>query len=188
MELAPRLTIGWLNGWILLALLFGVFGVLLLIFPKPVVRALYAYDRSTWSRRQRVLARLKDAVDLACFVLISFAPLKIGSPLLLAGLGVYAVGLALFVVALFNFKDRPLDQPGARGLYRVSRHPQVLGLAVATIGMALAVGSWSVLLAIALSALFGHDGLLAEEQACIERYGDLYREFMKRVPRYFLFL
>ncbi len=39
--LFPGLRLGWLNGWILLAVLFGVFG-LLLVFSKPVVKGLYA--------------------------------------------------------------------------------------------------------------------------------------------------
>jgi len=129
--LFPGLRLGWLNGWILLAVLFGLFG-LLLVFPKPVVKGLYAYDRATWSKRQRVLARAKDVVDLACFVLIAFAPLEVGMPVFYAGLALFAVGLADFVVALFNFRDRPLDQPGTHGLYRVSRQSQHLGMALAT--------------------------------------------------------
>lgn len=34
MQLIPALEIGWLNGWILLALEFLIQGFLLLIFPK----------------------------------------------------------------------------------------------------------------------------------------------------------
>lgn len=52
-ELFPALTTGWLNGWILLALLYLMFGALLPTFPKDLLAALYEYDRSGLSERQK---------------------------------------------------------------------------------------------------------------------------------------
>ncbi len=37
MELIPTLKIGWLNGWILICLVYSIFGILLIAFPKDVV-------------------------------------------------------------------------------------------------------------------------------------------------------
>ena len=37
-----------------------------------------------------------------------------------------------------------------------------------------------------ISALFLRSRTLAEETACLEQYGDSYRAYMKRVPRYLL--
>ncbi len=44
MQLFPVLKAGFFNGWLLAAIFYLVFGILLLIFPKPVVARLY--DRS----------------------------------------------------------------------------------------------------------------------------------------------
>jgi len=121
------------------------------------------------------------------FVLIIFTPLKLGSGVFILGLVVFAVGLAGFVTALFNFKHAPLDQPVTGGLYRISRHPQQLMFFVAFLGICVAIGSWLALFLQLLSSLFLHTRILAEEQACLERYGDSYRDYMKRIPRYFLF-
>ena len=41
MEWMPELSIGWLNGWIPLALLALTDGILFLIFPKEVVARLF---------------------------------------------------------------------------------------------------------------------------------------------------
>jgi hypothetical protein len=41
MVLLPELQSGWLNGWLLLVILYGTFGILLLIFPRQVVSRLY---------------------------------------------------------------------------------------------------------------------------------------------------
>jgi protein-S-isoprenylcysteine O-methyltransferase Ste14 len=38
-----------------------------------------------------------------------------------------------------------------------------------------------------MSRLLQHFGILAEEEVCLKRYGEPYRVFMERVPRYFLF-
>jgi protein-S-isoprenylcysteine O-methyltransferase Ste14 len=35
--------------------------------------------------------------------------------------------------------------------------------------------------------VFSHYGILAEEEVCLKQYGDSYRAYMERVPRYFLF-
>jgi len=88
---------------------------------------------------------------------------------------------------MFNFKNTPPDQPVTRGFYRISRHPQIVSLFVIFSGMALAVGSWVVLIALLLSRLLQHFSILAEEEVCLQSYGDSYRAMKEKVPRYFLF-
>ncbi|MBL7184011.1 MAG: isoprenylcysteine carboxylmethyltransferase family protein [Anaerolineae bacterium] len=185
MELLPALQIGWLNGWVPLVVLYSTFGLLLLVFSKEVVGRLY--DRSGWSRRQRVLILIGKLIALVWFPLVIFTPLKIGSPVFVLGIVIFALGLAGFVVALFNFRNTPLDQPVTKGLYRVSRHPQQFTLLVSAAGIAIAIGSWLALLMLLLGLVFTHLKILAEEASCLRQYGDSYRAYMERVPRYFLF-
>jgi protein-S-isoprenylcysteine O-methyltransferase Ste14 len=186
-ELFPALKIGWLNGWILLVVLYLTFGLLLLIFPKDVVARLYEYDRSGLNNRQKAFNFIRQLLGVACLLLIIFTPIKTGTPLLIPGIFLFSLGLLGFVVALVNFRNSPLDQPVVSGLYRISRHPQILMLFIAVCGIGIATGSWSVIFVQILASIFGHSRNLMEEQACLERYGDSYREYMKRVPRYFFF-
>src|SRR4030066_215046 len=109
MELFPTLEIGWLNGWILLALEFLIQGFLLLIFPKDVVSRLF--DRSGWSVKQRIFLIAGKVFSLACLILIILTPLKLNSSVFIVGLILYAIGLTGLVVAMLNFKDTPLSQP-----------------------------------------------------------------------------
>jgi protein-S-isoprenylcysteine O-methyltransferase Ste14 len=186
MELIPALKIGWINGWILLCLLYLIFAILLILFPKDVVSRLYNYDRSSWSKTQRAFYIIGKLLALVCLVLIIFTPLKIRANIFILGIILFALGLAGFITALFNFKNTPLDQPVTRGLYRISRHPQVLMLFIMSIGICITIGSGLVLFILIVSSLFLHSRDLAEEKACLERYGDSYRNYMKLVPRYFL--
>ena len=185
MELIPTLEIGWLNGWILLAFEFLIQGLLLLVFPKDVVSRLF--DRSGWSEKQRVFTIIGKVFSLACLILIILTPLKINSSAFIVGLILYAVGLAGLVLAMLNFKDTPLNQPVTKGVYKISRHPQIVALFVIFLGVCIAIGSWAAFFTLMASKLLQHFGILAEEEVCLRRYGESYRAYMERVPRYFLF-
>ena len=185
MEAVPALEIGWLNGWIPLGLLVLVEGLPLTVFPKDVTARFF--DRSGWSRKQAVFTVIGKLFSLACLVLIIFTPLKSGSAVFIVGAALYVLGLVGLVGAIFDFRNTPLGQPVTRGLYRVSRHPQIVMLFVSFLGMCLAIGSWLALLTLVMSRVLQHYGILAEEEVCLAQYGESYRAYMRRVPRYFVF-
>jgi len=182
MELIPALEIGWLNGWILVCLLYLIYGISLWAFPKDVVARLY--NKSGRRKRQKVFIYIGSLLAFVYFFLIIFTPLKIGANVFIPGIILFALGLAGFVIALFNFKKTPPDQPVTKGLYRISRHPQQLMFLISFFGICIAIGSWLALFIQIISSLFLQSRILAEEKACLERYGDSYREYVNRTPRW----
>ena len=68
-----------------------------------------------------------------------------------------------------------------------SSDAQTVALFVLFLWVCVAIGSWLALFALMMSRLLQHFGILAEEEACVRRYGASYRAYMERVPRYFLF-
>jgi len=114
-------------------------------------------------------------------------PLKIGDVVFMIGISIYSLGLIGFVIALDNFKNTPVDQPVTSGLYRISRHPQQLAVSLSFMGIAIAIGSWSAFVFMILGVIGAHAKILAEEKACLEQYGESYKNYMERIPRYFLF-
>ncbi|MBN2085737.1 MAG: hypothetical protein JW748_10995 [Anaerolineales bacterium] len=185
MELFPELRLGWLNGWIALAMLVLADAILFLAFSKPVVARLW--DRSQWSRKQRIFTVIGKLISLGGLILIVFTPLKIGTPVLVIGAVMAVLGLAGVIASVIDFARTPPDQPVTRGLYRISRHPQAVGAGLVLLGASIAIGSWAAVILWALGHLFGHWGILAEEEACLAQYGEPYRQYLQRVPRYFLF-
>jgi protein-S-isoprenylcysteine O-methyltransferase Ste14 len=185
MELFPTLEIGWLNGWLLLALEFLIQGFLILVFPKDVVSRLF--DRSGWSVKQRVYLIVGKVFSLITLVLIILTPLKIQSWFFIPGLALYIVGVVGLVVAMYNFKDTPLNQPVTKGVYKISRHPQIVAQFIFLLGICIAIGSWVTVFMLLMSRILQHFSILAEEEVCLNKYGDPYKNFMERVPRYFLF-
>jgi protein-S-isoprenylcysteine O-methyltransferase Ste14 len=184
MELFPDLDFGLFNGWLLTAIFYLVFGILLILFPRPVVTRLY--DRS-YQRDPRVVQRiLGSLLFLAWLILSILTPLRRAHIVFPVGLALYALGLAGFVVALFNYASTPADQPVTSGLYRVSRHPQQFMISVSFLGISIAIGSWIAFLLICIGIIGAHYKISAEEQACLELYGEPYRKYLDQVPRYFL--
>ena len=185
MELFPNLEIGLSNGWLLIVFFFGAYGIMLIFFPKNVITRLY--DRSG-QRKQPLLRRLLVVISvLLLFIFMSLTPLKIGDVVFAIGISFYSLGFIGFVIALENFKNTPVDQPVIRGLYRISRHPQQLAFSVSLLGISIAIGSWSAFAIIILGVVGAHKKILAEEEACLEQYGESYKNYMERIPRYFLF-
>jgi len=184
MEVFPGLELGVLNGWFLVAIFYLVFAILLVLFPRPVVTRLY--DRSGQRKPRGVRRVLGLLLFFSWLVLSILSPLKQGDPVFVLGLGLYSLGLMGFVAALFNYAHTPLDQPVTSGLYRISRHPQQFMILVSFLGISIAIGSWIAVLLIAIGAIATHTKVMAEEKACLEAYGDSYRDYMDRVPRYFL--
>jgi protein-S-isoprenylcysteine O-methyltransferase Ste14 len=185
MELLPNLELGLSNGWILIVLFFGAYGIMLLFFLKNAIARLY--DRSG-QRKYPLLRHLFVVIFvLLWFVFMSLTPLKIGNVVFVIGISIYSIGLIGFLIALYNFKNTPIDQPVTSGLYRISRHPQQLAVSVSFLGISIAIGSWSAFAFIILGVIGAHNKILAEEEACLEQYGESYKNYMERIPRYFLF-
>lgn len=184
MELIPTLILRWLNGWIPLGFLYLIFGVFMVTFPKDVVKRLY--DKSGWSPRPKALRITGRLLVLVLFGLLIFTPLKIGNNVIILGSILFALGLAGLTISLLNFKNTPLDQPITRGLYRISRNPQILSLSISLLGICIAMGSWVATFLLVATQLFSHARILDEEKSCLEKYGDSYRNYIKSVPRYFI--
>ncbi|MFX1260531.1 MAG: hypothetical protein ACFFAZ_00455, partial [Promethearchaeota archaeon] len=79
MELFPALELGLYNGWILFLILVISEGLMFLIFPREVVSRLTDFDRSKWSKTQRVSFATGKTFSLICIILIVFTPLKMGT-------------------------------------------------------------------------------------------------------------
>ena len=120
--------------------------------------------------------------------MMMLTPLKIDNPIFLVGTAIYSVGYLFEMSALHYFRITPIDQPVLGGPYHVSRNPQWLGLFLVLLGSAIATMIWLYIGMVVIVGFIYHIQILDEEAACIKKYGEGYREYMKRIPRYFLFL
>ncbi len=185
MQFFPKLTLGLWNGWIFLVIYGLVFGGVVKSFPKDVIARLY--DTSNWTPTQRKLTLIGKILTLIVSVLQIFTPLNAATITFWIGSALFALGLSGVVVALFNFRHTPAGEPATQGLYKLSRNPQWVMLVLTFLGASLAIGSGIALLLMTCAVVCYHFRILAEERACLAQYGEAYRAYMQRIPRYWLF-
>ncbi len=188
MDYLPELQVGLLNGWIPLIIYF--IGLILSV-------SLYTKEARVWlfnnPKREKMglflFIRLFGQLAMMAYILLMiFTPLKTGGPVFLIGAIIFLIGFAFEMSALYYFRKMPVGQPVVEGPYRVSRNPQWLGLFLVLLGSAIAAGIWIYVGIVVMVGIIYHMQILDEETVCIKKYGESYRKYMKRIPRYFLFL
>ena len=106
---------------------------------------------------------------------------------------VFALALALFAWAIATITRAGSNVPTSRpattivdsGPYRLTRNPIYLGMVLGLIGLAIALNSLWLLLTLVPFALVIRYGVVAREEAYLERkFGDVYRRYRARVRRW----
>jgi len=184
MSLIPAFEIGVWNAWIFLLafLLFETLPVRLwrLVCKREILRNC---PRST-SESEKRADIIWGIIFFLFFIYSIFLPLKLGTAWFYTGLVIFILGLILSTILAVNIAATPPDVPITTGLYRYSRHPIYLTMILRFVGMGIASASWVFLLfpVSMLIALFVGAG--SEERETAEKYGDAYREYINRTPRW----
>lgn len=130
---------------------------------------------------------LLDLLFALPFVPLRFSPIATGGVFILIGFGI--VGLALHEMRDFN---APSEETGTSiptlvtgGVYRTSRNPMYIGMAIALLGFAVAIDSlWVLTGLIPFFWLLAYRTIPGEEAELAQTYGDLYAEYSKDVRRW----
>jgi protein-S-isoprenylcysteine O-methyltransferase Ste14 len=184
MSLIPEFELGLWNAWILslsFLLMFIILGILdHLIEPKGSRRP----RTPPMNEKERKLDWIATFIFLVPNIYSFFLPLKLGTAWFYIGLLVHLFGIVFTVIAATNLMKAPVDRPVTKGLYRISRNPIYLGTVLIFIGNGIACTSWLYLLLTAIFVVLQDILLAPEERWCLEKYGDTYREYMNRTPRW----
>jgi len=185
MSLIPAFRLGLWNAWIFVLSFFLIaFGLTSLImkvfFPNKESRP----DKPPFNEKEKRLYSISQVAIWASNIYSIFLPLKLGTAWFYAGFAIYLLGMIFTIIAAINLETTPLDKPATKGLYRISRNPIYLGCFLIYVGIGIACASWLFLLLTTIWIIL-YDILVApEEHWCLEKYGDAYREYMDRTPRW----
>jgi protein-S-isoprenylcysteine O-methyltransferase Ste14 len=122
---------------------------------------------------------------------LPFVPAAV--PAVWPGTAVLAIALALFAWAIMTMtragSNVPTSMPTTTivdaGPYRFTRNPIYLSMALGLVGLAIAFDTLWLLIALVPFALVIHYGVIAREEAYLERkFGDVYRRYRARVRRW----
>jgi protein-S-isoprenylcysteine O-methyltransferase Ste14 len=180
MSLIPAFEIGVWNAWI-----FMLYHSL----PMPIMMLAHKGSMQEASKPHSEIERKLYPVGwimwfAACIYSI-FLPLRLGTMWFYVGLPISLVGLIAYTTVSVNMATTPMDkEPLTRGLYRYSRHPMYITQFVMFIGVGIACASWVFLLFWVVYTILSFITAIPEERFCLEKYGDAYREYMNRTPRW----
>jgi protein-S-isoprenylcysteine O-methyltransferase Ste14 len=185
MSFIPAFEIGLWNAWIFMVLFLPVgFGSLLINKEKTEKRT---EGEPTWSEQNittKIIFVIKIMITFFTLMYSIFLPLKLGTWWFYAGLPIYLLGWVMALMFSISFSTAPLGEPLSKGVYAISRHPGYLGSFLGFVGVGIACASWVFLLFALVYMVTWHFGVVEEERILLEKYGDAYREYMNRTPRW----
>ena len=177
MTLIPVFKIGVWNAWIPTTFLL-LFIMLSGLLPKDIGK------RITPGEEVKKVNRVMLIVFFTMIIYSIFLPLKLGTIWFYAGLAVYLLGFIISTAALFSIAATKPGEPFTTGMYRYSRHPIAIGTLLPFIGVGIATASWLFLVLSAILMVISYFMAITEESATTKKFGDAYREYMKRTPRW----
>lgn len=182
----PTFKIGIWNAWILQVLFYLSLFIPDIFLDKEAKKKSKRMSQfPPFKKTEKILAVSTHAIIMpVVFIYSIFLPLKIGTAWLYAGLLIFAVALVFAIAALFNIASAPTDKPVTKGVYKISRHPMYFSGFLMIISVGISCASWVVFILAVLWIVFWRIAVPAEERFLIEMYGDSYRDYMMRTPRW----
>ena len=107
------------------------------------------------------------------------------APWFISGLAVFGLGILLCLVSTLNYARPKGNGINVSGIYAVSRNPMYIAYFVYFLGCVLLTRSLLLFLILVILQVTTHWMIKSEERWCVNQFGDEYREYMKRVRRYF---
>ena len=190
MSLIPEFELGIWNAWIFIVLHQGLTSVILqLLYRWAVWKDVWnVWKKSSTDTSLNKTDKLPQYIEyfvmFVVFGISVFSPLKFNTIWFYVGLFIYLLGVIIDFLAGVSWATNPLDKPITTGIYSISRHPMDFGNVVAMVGTGIACASWVyLLLGIGIITLMNVSAV-KEEHYCLEKFGNAYREYMDRTPRW----
>jgi len=184
MSLIPAFQIGVWNAWIFMIWPWVAMLAVRLVGVDVYRRASGLPSEMKTSHRYRVVSYVSMAVDTMAVAYSIFLPLKLGTIWFYSGLSIFLLGLVVLAAATVNFATTPMDVPITRGIYHYSRHPLYLASLLIYLSVGIASASWVFLLVFFVQSVSIRIAAVGEERYCLDKYGDAYREYMNKTPRW----
>jgi protein-S-isoprenylcysteine O-methyltransferase Ste14 len=186
MSLVPAFEIGVWNAWIFILLLFLTYIPGQIINKEALNIVNEGWASEQWSKANRILANATHNVIIPVAIIYSvFLPLKLGTVWFYVGLPFCLPGLYINLMAGINIATIPFNkEPITKVIYRFSRHPAYFGGFLLFFGIGIISASWVYILLALAWIIMWYIIVPSEERSLVKKYGDAYRKYMGRTPRW----
>jgi protein-S-isoprenylcysteine O-methyltransferase Ste14 len=183
MRIFAEHSLGIFNLWLLMVL-YTLPILFTIIIRKRIFQTTSSHFSSSRSSREYHLFIVSKFLMLIYFLYSIAIPIRLDTLLAISGFVFYLIGFGLYSAAWITIAKSERGKVFTRGPFRFSRHPVYISSAVLFIGAGFISQSWFFL---GLSILVGISHMhnaLAEEKICLETFGEEYRQYMVRTPRW----
>ena len=184
MSLVPAFELGLWNAWILKLLGILVVAVTGSLSNKQAMEKFGEKFTVPQSKAEEVSGRLISQLSLPFILYSFFLPLRLDTFWFYVGLPICLLAFVIALSSVVSFTTTPLNRLVTKGTYRVSRNPICLAGFLLDLGIGLACASWVFILYAIVDSVLMNTMLKAEERFLSEKYGEAYKEYMKRTPKW----
>jgi protein-S-isoprenylcysteine O-methyltransferase Ste14 len=178
-SLIPAFELGLWNAWIFILPI-----IIISIFSSKILGKRGSGEDLGLIKKEKILSIIYLSIFIASYAYTIFLPLKLGTIWFYAGLLVYLLGMFIENLAMQSFYTTPVEKPVTKGVYSISRNPQYVGDFFINISISIACLSWIFLLVAIVNLLLLRNFVVAEEHFLLDKYGNAYRDYMNRTPRW----
>jgi protein-S-isoprenylcysteine O-methyltransferase Ste14 len=180
MSLVPDFELGLWNAWI-----FMLPSLLLTLFSlRWFMKKRAPTSSMLMSKTNLSFCLVSKFTYFAAVICSVFLPLKLGTIWFYIGLPIALVGLVGRVMTVVSWVETPAGEIVTKGIYRFSRHPIYVTEVLLLLGVSVASVSWVFLLFPIIVGVGMAYFIEMEETQCIGHYGNAYREYMDKTPRW----
>lgn len=171
--------------------ILGMF-IIYLKFPKNSWKRFFGGSKSEYTKdNNKLLDKIRFLIiNLSWWGIIFYSflvPVKYDSTLFYIGVFLFVLNMILYEISLFNYASTPIGEPVRKGLYKISRNPQYICDFFIWIGVGIMCSSYWILIIKIIGSVIQHWTIVEEEHFCLEKYGEEYKQYLDKTPRYLLF-
>jgi protein-S-isoprenylcysteine O-methyltransferase Ste14 len=171
-----------INGTILvLPILITRFLLLALLNKEAVKRAAFFPPTRGF---EKTAYRINVLTTLLLLIVPFFLQIKLNGISGISGLFFLICGLTLYAIAIVQFAKPDNYGLNNSGLYTITRNPMYVSFFLYFLGCCMLTSSRVLLLVLVVFQISVHFLIISEERWCIEKFGDSYRDYIKKVRRY----
>lgn len=171
-----------MNGFLLfIPLLLIRYGLLALLNKEALRRAAFF---PPLIEKEKVAFWIYQTATIFLFIYLFFLKIKTDSVWFYVGAVVFGLGVLLCIVSVSNYAKPAKNGINLKGLYRVSRNPMYVAYFIYFLGCVLLTRSFILLTSLIVFQVSAHWIIRSEERWCVEKFGEDYISYMKKVRRY----
>jgi len=191
MSLIPAFEVGLWNAWIITVLGFILPWIPSFINKEVANKRMEEIKWSKFSKTIKIVMIISQGIIMPFTIIYSFfLPLKLGTVWFYVGLPISILGVIMPIVSGVSLYSAtaPLDKPVTTGMYRITRNPEYFSGFLLYLGIGVSCLSWVFILCAVVWIISAHILVVqSEEPSLIKKYGDTYKEYMSRTPRWIEF-